>query len=137
MLFRSNTPVSVVAAFALGLVSTHASAGALTVNVVVASKKPNGKAWDAFGGLPDIAMCVMTAKGKVCVPGGDHIEPGVPAHCQDSLMCTFTLNVPTNGNSLMIELVDVDMAENDAIGSGTCNVGATCRLGAATVTVSR
>jgi hypothetical protein len=38
--------------------------------------------------------------------------------------------------AVMLELVDVDASANDPIGSGVCEVGQTCRVGQATVTVS-
>ena len=41
----------------------------VSVSVVVNEKKPNGKAWDALGGKPDLALCYEVAGTKTCIPG--------------------------------------------------------------------
>jgi hypothetical protein len=109
------------------------SGNMVTANVTLDAKKSNGKAWDAFGGMPDVGLCYTAGGRKVCTPGGgSSIEGGTPAHCQDSLTCSFQIDAAATS----IEVVDIDMSSNDAVGSGPCPPGNTCRLGSCTVTVS-
>jgi hypothetical protein len=104
-----------------------------SVTVVVDSAKDNGSGWDALGGLPDLALCYTGDEGKTCIPGGkSSVTPGEPAFCQNSLTCVFALEV--RGPEVLVEIIDVDLAENDPVGAGLCKVGGICRIGSATVT---
>lgn len=112
---------------------TVAASSRRSVTVVVDTTKENGRAWDALGGLPDLALCYTGDEGKTCIPGGrSSVTPGEPASCQDSLTCVFALEV--RGAEVLLEILDVDLTENDPVGAGLCKVGGTCRLGSATVT---
>jgi len=105
----------------------------VTISVEVDATKSNGKAWDAAGGAPDIALCVTTAGGTVCAPDGTSIGGVTRPQCRDAFQCAFTME--DAGDEFRIDVVDVDLAVNDPIGSGSCRRGATCRLGQAVVTV--
>jgi hypothetical protein len=98
----------------------------VSATVTLRDKKPNGKTWDAMYGAPDVALCYVAGGTKTCIPGGkSSVEPGIPAHCQDSLTCSF--QVPANATEF--EIVDIDMASNDPVGAGSCSIGKTCQLG--------
>ena len=102
------------------------------ITVEVQQKKANGKAWDAFGGGPDLAICVKTPKGKKCYPDGNSEMEILEPQCRDAFTCTFTgvyLEAPFE-----ITVVDVDMAANDVAGTGVCE-GAECTLGLAKITI--
>jgi hypothetical protein len=103
------------------------------LTVVVDSTKASGGAWDAFGGLPDLALCYTGDEGKVCIPGGKStVSPGEPAFCQDALTCIFAIEA--RGADILLEIVDVDLTANDPVGAGLCRPGGTCRVGSASVT---
>lgn len=105
----------------------------ITVDVTVAPQKPDGKAWDAAGGAPDIALCLSSALGTRCFPNGGNIGEITAPQCRDSFQCTFKADAPPG--DITVEIVDVDLAVNDPIGSGACRRGSTCRLGQATVRI--
>ena len=44
-------------------------------------------------------------------------------------------NPPGPSRDISIDVIDVDLAVNDPVGSGTCARGRTCRLGQATVSI--
>jgi len=112
--------------------SASADGGTMDVVVTLNEKKPNGKAWDALGGKPDVALCYTSGGSKKCIPGGgDTVKAGDPAHCQDALSCTFS--VPVGASSF--EVYDVDMASNDSVGSGTCAAGNTCQFESCSITL--
>ena len=102
-----------------------------TVTVKLQEKKANGKAWDAFGGGPDVAICVKTPKGKKCYPDGNDTMEILEPQCRDAFTCTFTdvyIEAPYE-----ITVVDVDLAANDMAGTGPCD--GKCTLGLAEVEV--
>jgi len=102
-----------------------------TVSVKIQQKKANGKAWDAFGGGPDIAICVKTPKGKKCYPDGNDTMEILEPQCRDAFTCVFTgvyIEAPYE-----ITVVDVDLAANDMAGTGACS--GKCTIGLAEVEV--
>ena len=106
-----------------------------SVTIQVESKKSNGDAWDGYGGAPDIAICITGNQGKVCYPGNENQELS-DAFCNDSFTCKFS-NVILSSD-FKIEVFDIDMGFDDAIGTGHCRTGQTsCRVGQATVTISK
>lgn len=104
-----------------------------TISVKVNEKKDNGKPWDAFKGLPDIAICVTPSGGsETCYNGkGEKLKP----KCKNSLTCSFS-GFDFSAGKASIRIVDVDKMANDPIGDGVCGSGETCVLGAASVTLS-
>jgi hypothetical protein len=111
----------------------------ISISMTVASTKDDGWEWDAFGGAPDIALCVTMNGRRTCEPGGGtSVSAGVPAQCQDSLTCAFEFQTEGAVNSLTVEAFDIDASANDIIGSGTCMIGQTdCRVGQASLNVQR
>jgi len=105
-----------------------------TVTVKVQKTKSNGKAWDAFGGEPDIAICVSSDSGTKCYPDGDSEMGILEPKCRDTFRCTFRgVKVPTG--EFEISVMDVDMAANDSVGSAYCSKGKSCSAGQAKVTI--
>ena len=105
-----------------------------TVSVTVNERKPNGKAWDAFGGQPDIALCVSGGGSTQCYPGGGSVIGVMDPKCRDTFRCTFSgVKVPKGTFSLTV--VDVDLAANDTIGQASCKKGSSCTAGSAKVRV--
>lgn len=98
------------------------------VTVQIDGAKPNGKAWDAWGGAPDPALCVVTNLGTRCYPGGTSVAGITSPQCSDTFTCRFAVEVPASG-PFDLAVVDVDAVVNDAVGSGSCDVGHSCRLG--------
>lgn len=124
-----NTMRTIPTATALAMLVLAASphdAGAqvgarnVTVGINVSTHKPNGDAWDAFGGAPDIALCVSSAFGTQCYAAGPRPLASPQgfgrARCQDAFSCSFTFPVPTTG-PFSIVIYDVDVASHDQIGS--------------------
>jgi len=112
--------------------STTAASGSV-IEVSVAPQKSNGKAWDAAGGAPDIALCVSSGLGSRCLPNGTTIGSVTEPQCRDAFHCTFSVDLPAG--DVLLDVLDVDLAVNDPIGSGHCARGRTCVLGQATVTI--
>jgi hypothetical protein len=108
-----------------------------TLTVTVNPKKENGKAWDAFGGKPDIAICVTDAGKMTCYPSGDSLKKVKKPLCKNALSCTVE-EVRISGKTIKVDIVDTDAADNDLIGSGECTAnGRGCTVGQATVNVRR
>ena len=105
-----------------------------TVSVTVNDRKPNGKAWDAFGGQPDISLCVSGGGGTQCYPDGTGVIEVMDPQCRDSFRCTFR-GVKVPKGSFTLTVVDVDFAANDEVGSATCRKGGSCSGGSAKITV--
>ena len=105
-----------------------------TLTVKVDTTKPNGKAWDMFGGQPDIAICVDGGGSTKCYPDGTSVVGIISPKCQDAYRCTFT-GVQVPSGEFTVTVVDVDLAANDTAGLATCKKGGTCTGGAATITV--
>lgn len=82
------------------------------VTVNAASTKSNGDAWDTGGGAPDLGICIVTASNTLC-------DPSLKGVCQDKFSCTFSKVIVPNG-PFSVWVYDIDLAENDSIGSSTC-----------------
>lgn len=118
-----------------------ASGSAMRVAVTVGPRKLDGRAWDAFGGAPDVAVCLTVGGQRYCEPGGGaSVAGGTPVPCQDALTCSFEIPegaLPVDeGSSVSVEVIDVDLSQNDPIGAGDCTIGSPCTIGAAQVTIS-
>ena len=120
----------------LGGGSAGASAGMVNarVTVKVDDKKPNGKAWDAFGGKPDISLCVSGGGSTQCYPDGGSVLEIMEPQCRDTFRCTFS-GVKVPKGSFTLTVVDVDFAANDRVGSASCKKGGSCSGGSASISV--
>ena len=105
-----------------------------TVTVKVLKTKSDGRAWDAFGGKPDISLCISSDSGTKCYPDGDSVMGILEPKCRDAFRCTFT-GVMVPSGDFEITVVDIDMAANDSIGSTYCSKGKSCSAGQAKVTI--
>ena len=105
-----------------------------TVTVKIQKTKSDGRAWDAFGGEPDIAICVEGDSGTKCYPDGDSEMGILEPQCRDAFRCTFR-GVMVPSGEFEISVMDVDLAANDSIGSANCKKGKTCTAGQAKVTI--
>lgn len=133
------------ALLALGAFASDAGAQiplrVVTLGINVAPHKPSGDAWDAFGGAPDIAICINSALGQRCFAAGNGACASPSAfgrsRCPDAFACNFMVAVPATG-PFSLSIYDVDLSEHDLIGScvvtpnGTLGVGA---CGSATLAV--
>jgi len=80
-----------------------------TAEVRVKTKRGSGAAWDAFGGAPDLRICVVTDFGTKCAD----------TLCRDSFECSVPgLKVPDEGYRLRV--IDVDTEQHDLIGEVAC-----------------
>jgi hypothetical protein len=131
----------ILSLLALAVLAASIDAGAqggtrpVTLSVAVDPRKPTGDAWDAFGGAPDIALCVNSALGQQCF-SGTTVQPTpafVRGACQDSFSCRFVVYVPTVG-PFSVALYDVDLSQHDTIGACMISGRGQRRCGAATVT---
>lgn len=114
----------------------YAQADITTISVDVEKTKANGKNWDAFEGEPDLALCLThSLAGILCLPSGDSVKNITSAECPNSYHCRFSAEVPDK--NFKISLIDVDVADNDLIGTGHCGQGKTCEVGQATVSISK
>ena len=101
------------------IASGQASSRTVTITVTVDAHKPNGAAWDALGGAPDVALCTNSALGQRCYGGAGLVaDPGqfVRGQCQDAFTCTFVVDVPSSG-PIGVTIYDVDIGNHDTIGS--------------------
>lgn len=111
----------------------------VSLAINVASHKPNGAAWDAFGGAPDIAICINSALGQRCFAAGDAAltfpSQFGRGRCQDAFACGFNVVVPSTG-PFTLTVYDVDLSEHDTIGACMIGPGAgVVACGSATVAV--
>jgi len=120
-----------VAVFAVFFAATAFAGG--TVKVKVKQSKVNGKAWDAFGGAPDIALCIDSSDGMKCYPDGASPRKIENPECRDAFTCTFR-NVRIPSGEFEVIVVDVDAMANDIIGEEDCTAPGKCRVGQAKVT---
>lgn len=62
---RRHLPLAMLLAFFLcgALASDSDAQGNVTLTIHLALHKPGGAAWDAFGGAPDISICINSAFG--------------------------------------------------------------------------
>ncbi len=97
-----------------------------TLSVSVSSRKPNGAAWDAFGGAPDIAVCSGSSAGTQC-----NMVEGSQARCQDSFACRYSMTLPGN---FSITVWDLDVSADDIIGTCYIDHPGVYQCGSATVT---
>ncbi len=92
----------------------------IDLTVRIDDHKPSGDAWDAFGGAPDVAICVSSALGRQCFAAGSGIYNSPAefgrARCQDSTRCSFDFRVPATG-PFRLEIYDVDVSDHDFVGS--------------------
>lgn len=111
------------------------AASAVTIHVELDSTKADGRAWDAGGNPPDVALCVTAAGATKCLPSGASLAAVTGPQCRDALQCTFA-DITVPAGSFHLQVIDVDVMANDLAGEGDCQPGATCRAGQATVTVT-
>jgi hypothetical protein len=110
-----------------------AKPGTLSVRVDVDRKKKDGRPWDVGSGPPDIALCATNDGETQCFPSGSSMDDVRVPKCRDAYHCEFT-NLPLSLEDLELEIFDVDIAENDDIGSGKVT-RTTTRLGAARIAI--
>lgn len=82
--------------------------------ITVREYKANGKAWDALGNAPDIAVCLTVDGASIgCVSSGTHVA-NATAKCFDSMQCEFFVKTH-RGAMVGIRVVDVDASDNDFV----------------------
>ena len=107
-----------------------------TITVEVEHNKANGQPWDKLKGKPDLAICLSNSlTGTLCLPEGDRVENILSSQCPNSYQCKFSVLAPDR--TFKFSIVDVDLAVNDPIGIGHCNLGKTCQIGQATVAIEK
>jgi len=95
-----------------------------SAEVKVNTKRTSGASWDAFGGAPDIRVCVVTDFGTKC---SDSL-------CRDSFECVARgLKVPDDEYKLRI--LDVDTEQHDLIGEVACTGLGECEPAGAVASV--
>jgi hypothetical protein len=117
--------------------------GQLTASVAVEPKKPDGSAWDADGGGPDLQLCLSTGGVAKCWPtaeqlgaapgGGAATGSAQAATCQDKTKCELKVDMPSKAERVMVEVFDLDPGARERVGSGECALRARCKVGSATV----
>jgi len=119
----------------LAPVAPTAAPAALPVRIEVELDpiKADGRAWDAGGEAPDLAICVTSAGATKCLPGGTSVSSVTAPACRDALRCSFA-EVALAPGSFQVQVIDVDALANDLAGEGACQVGGVCRVGQATLT---
>ena len=116
----------------LFLVASQASFGAcFDVSVSINETKPDNSTWDGNGGLPDLKACFTDEWGYRC-----KVKEKKEPYCKDTLSCDLGV-IYFIGSSTEIELTDIDVNNDDPIGSKSCNVGEQCNLGNATVSFKK
>lgn len=111
-----------------------ANAMSVDIDVEVQTNKASGKNWDILKGSPDIAICITNPQGTICYPEGSDDEVIIDSECPNAFQCSFK-DVVTGQENVKISIIDVDAINNDTIGVGYCNVGETCDIGQAKITV--
>ncbi len=116
----------------------YSYAGGHQISIEVESQKANGEPWDA-GMLgteaPDLAICLDNGDSITCYPGGRSPKGILEPKCRNSHSCLFNVDMASD-KIYTLTIVDVDVADNDIIGSGTIAVGLGARtLGQALVIV--
>lgn len=96
--------------------SVQAQGGCFVVNLAVDREKPSGLVWDV--GTPPDPYVVDT-------------DSGTFVYCRNSFDCAFKAENASSIVHLTVE--DRDAKYHDAIGSGSCEMGAECRLGSASI----
>jgi len=113
-------------------------ASAAQIAVEVAQTKENGKKWDGgFGSVtnPDLAICISDGERTTCYPSGSEWHSVREPKCRDTFSCIF--NVPlSKGKAYTLWIIDVDLEDNDLIGSGIIVTGVSRQMGQAMVIVS-
>ena len=118
MIRKKIIPIVIFTVFMVGCSS---KADLYTINVDVASKKANGKAWDMMGGSPDIKVLI------------DKHPLHLSSSCRDTYRCS--LNFTSKKDNWYIEIYDMDIDSDDLIGKGDCEEGDECNFGLATVRI--
>lgn len=112
-----------------------ANAISVDIDVEVQTTKASGKNWDILQGSPDLAICITNPQGTICYPEGSDYKLIVEPECPDSFQCSFK-DVVTEEENVKISVIDVDIMINDMISVGYCQVGETCDIGQAKITVT-
>jgi len=121
--------VAVVAlACAAGGADAQVPTSLWVIVVQVDPHKPDGSAWDALGGAPDIAACFTSAAGQGCAA-----IAGQQASCPDTFSCRFNQTLPTTG--FTATFWDLDVGQHDQIGSCYIDRPGNYRCGSASVSV--
>ena len=121
-----GTALVIVGVIATAAGSAQVPERAWSISVQIDSTKPDGSAWDAFGGAPDIALCGTSSGGAGCV-----VAEGTVARCQDAFSCSFSVSLP---ETFSASLWDLDLAADDLVGTCYIDHPGTYRCGSATVT---
>ena len=99
------------AALAVLLIGTYAPsevrAAEVEILVEAETTKRDGRAWDGFGGAPDLRVCVATEFGRKCA-----------AVCQDAFRCRAVASVPSDPYA--IQVWDHDLRESDEVAVAQC-----------------
>jgi len=100
------------------------SSGCYNVGVVVDTYYPTGEDWDPWAGnraKPDPMITELTT--------------GTKKTCGDSFTCSMQVNGA--GSTLSFKIVDDDPDRDDPIGTGQCRGTGSCRVGSASLSISR
>jgi hypothetical protein len=100
------------------------SAGCYNVGVTVDSFNQSGQDWDPWAGnraKPDPMITELTT--------------GTKKTCSDSFTCSMQVNGA--GSTLSFNIVDDDPDRDDPIGTGQCRGTGSCRVGSATLSITR
>lgn len=103
------------------------------VNITVDGAKPGGLPWDGVRDAPDVALCVTQGTQTNCFPEGHSENEVHRPQCRDSNICPIA-DVPLPEGA-RLTIIDVDVLENDVVGTGFCALNTPCRIGAAQVVV--
>lgn len=92
-------------------------------SVFVKPHKVTGEGWDALGGNPDLAACMLIGDQSIgCVPDGTQWQGITQPKCPDAFKCPFWVRT-YRGATVSVHLVDVDAADNDFVGTCTFSAG--------------
>jgi hypothetical protein len=106
----------------------------MRVNVAVDGTKPNGLPWDGVRDAPDVGLCITAGAQTSCIPTATSERELHQPYCRDSNICRFeNVVVPAGAR---VTIIDVDLIENDVIGTGFCSPNTACRIGAAQVVMT-
>jgi hypothetical protein len=127
------------------------------INVKVVDGKPTGKLrapsslnwrtpwlWDAdFPDYsvvnPDLGITIIDTGSRYVCRSPFTVRTSVTPKAfrlEDTLVCVFT-GVQISNNNVRLKIIDYDFLNDDLIGSGVCEVGQTCRIGQAEVTITK
>jgi hypothetical protein len=124
------------AAVALAPVAAPAPVtAAVRIELEIDPTKADGRAWDAGGEPPDLAICLTSAGATKCLPMGTSVATVTAPACRDAYRCSFA-EVALAPGTFQVQVIDVDALANDVAGQAACTVGTVCRVGQATLTAS-